>query len=362
MSALVSSGALIDSPAHDGRAICPWATNGPHRSDDYPNGSTTPPPSPVLVDAVAIDCAGDVRVQRTGDPGVRLGRGVLVNDRRPRRVVTHAAIRSRVLTPLLAANVFPVWRKSWNLTPIKPTAARASFHRSGFRAFPPTDRSALRPANTDDEGSPCTYSARCLRSSATTARGRPTRRRPALDFGGPATRPLPRTSTKARRTASGTFEVGSAQRPRFRCPIDGSQGCNRGNDRAPCLRCRAGIVRTSGASALGSCVSACVHGGVPPARRGGAGTGGRRDDGATDRSAATDPRWWSPVQGHVLARRRRAIAVPVRQEHRGESHGADPDPRTLTHRNSSPAGPRQRSPAARYHEPAQQRLHLDCRN
>jgi hypothetical protein len=46
------------------------------------------------------------------------------------------AIRSRVLTPQRAASVFPLWRKSWNVTPARPSCSTVSFHRTSLLMVP----------------------------------------------------------------------------------------------------------------------------------------------------------------------------------------------------------------------------------
>jgi hypothetical protein len=95
----------------------------------------------------------------------------------------------RVLAPEEAANVFPVWRRSWNRKPSGSPASATHFaQRTDRWKLIRRNAAPIGPLKIRFSGSLGGNSARCSRTTATSTEGKATVRNPASDFGLPGTR------------------------------------------------------------------------------------------------------------------------------------------------------------------------------
>jgi len=104
------------------------ATSSPSAGgDERPGGAAVVIVRPGVIVRLVVVMGGQRGFERSRDPGVRLGRGVLpVDDRHLHRVVAHSRHQVPWLTPLRAASVFPVCRRSWTCSPVRPRPATAA--------------------------------------------------------------------------------------------------------------------------------------------------------------------------------------------------------------------------------------------
>ena len=111
----------------------PLQTEGPANELIVPLGPRAGlrnPSSRAISGPLAVTAASDPRIDRSRNLSIPLADGVLINQCSAHTRVPHPMHQLRMLAPDEAANVLPVWRRSWNR---KPRGESASATHSAQR-------------------------------------------------------------------------------------------------------------------------------------------------------------------------------------------------------------------------------------